>query len=382
MKIIRFLMAGIILTIITPHTFAQEITNFISVTIPEENLKCIANVINYYGFWREDFTGYNVLTGFSYDKLGVLGYYVGAGYERQGDSFVQKYNLETKNGKDFTMSTDDFSYLFRDIFGVTPNLKPGFTLKSFEDKNNPYPDTYFFDSIEVKENEVRIRSSFGGGDGGYATFRADETVQLGDDIYELQVNQYPLPALANGMDLNTPMDEFVVLAKKEGANYIPLAVNNKGLTYKDTNLSPYYNFLNLISNPNITPLTQQAKNAVAEVIKRVNFERANIGIGPLLMDEELTRVAQIKATEISNMATLTHVTPLYGNPAELLNFFNIKYVNMAENIAKGHETPEMVVNSWMSVFTHSENILNSAFTHTGVGYVEGTNYWVQLFIKK
>ncbi|ONI40369.1 hypothetical protein AN639_04980 [Candidatus Epulonipiscium fishelsonii] len=382
MRIVKFLMAGVMMVMLMTPAFAQKIEDLTTITIPEENLKSIANVINYYGFWREDFKGYDVLTGFSYDKLGVFGYYIGAGYERQGEPFAQKYGLETKNGKDFVISKENFIYLFKDIFGVVPNLKTGFVLKSFEDENNPYPDTYFFDSIEIREKEVRIRSSFGGGDGGYATFRADKSIQLSEDIYQLEVNQYPLPALAEGMDLNKPMDTFIVLAKKEGANYIPLALNKEGRSYEDTDLSAYYNFLNLISNPNIIPLTQQETNAIAEVVKLINFERANVGLKPLLMDDELTRVAQIKATEMSDMDTLTHVTPLYGNPADLLNFFNIKYLNMAENIAKGPETAEIVVDSWMEVFVHAENILNSSFTHTGVGYIEDTNYWVQLFIKR
>ena len=53
-----------------------------------------------------------------------------------------------------------------------------------------------------------------------------------------------------------------------------------------------------------------------------------------------------------------------------------------ENIAKGYATPQAVVNGWMNSSGHRANILNASYTHIGVGYVAGGNYWTQMFISK
>jgi uncharacterized protein YkwD len=44
---------------------------------------------------------------------------------------------------------------------------------------------------------------------------------------------------------------------------------------------------------------------------------------------------------------------------------------MGENIAKGQQTPEEVVNGWIDSDGHCSNIMNEGFTEIGVGYWEG-----------
>lgn len=44
--------------------------------------------------------------------------------------------------------------------------------------------------------------------------------------------------------------------------------------------------------------------------------------------------------------------------------------------------PQAVVNGWMNSSGHRANILNANFTHIGVGYVSGGNYWAQMFLAK
>jgi uncharacterized protein YkwD len=48
-----------------------------------------------------------------------------------------------------------------------------------------------------------------------------------------------------------------------------------------------------------------------------------------------------------------------------------------ENIARGQQTPEAVVNAWMNSSGHRANLLNSKYADIGVGYDDG--YWVQNF---
>ena len=66
----------------------------------------------------------------------------------------------------------------------------------------------------------------------------------------------------------------------------------------------------------------------------------------------------------------------------MMKNFGISYKSAAENIAKGQKTPAAVVNAWMNSSGHRKNILNAGFTHIGVGYADGGNYWTQMFISK
>lgn len=66
----------------------------------------------------------------------------------------------------------------------------------------------------------------------------------------------------------------------------------------------------------------------------------------------------------------------------MMKKFGISYKSAGENIAQGQRTPEEVVQAWMNSAGHRANILNSGFTHIGVGYVESGNYWTQQFITK
>jgi uncharacterized protein YkwD len=52
-------------------------------------------------------------------------------------------------------------------------------------------------------------------------------------------------------------------------------------------------------------------------------------------------------------------------------------VHLAENIAKGQQTPAQVVNQWLASPEHWENILSTSFADIGIGVYE--NLWVQDF---
>jgi uncharacterized protein YkwD len=85
---------------------------------------------------------------------------------------------------------------------------------------------------------------------------------------------------------------------------------------------------------------------------------------------------------MSRIGYFTHTSPTYGSPFELRRWFGISYRTAGENIAKGYRTAETVVNGWMNSPGHRANILNSTYTHIGVGYVSKGNYWTQMFISK
>ena len=117
-----------------------------------------------------------------------------------------------------------------------------------------------------------------------------------------------------------------------------------------------------------------------EVVRLVNAERAKQGLSALEYDWQLSRVARYKSEDMQKNNYFSHTSPTYGSPFNMMKSFGITYRTAGENIAKGYRSPAAVVDGWMNSPGHRANILNSSFTHIGVGYVEGGNYWTQMFV--
>ncbi|MBK5425758.1 CAP domain-containing protein [Bacillus sp. TH30] len=118
------------------------------------------------------------------------------------------------------------------------------------------------------------------------------------------------------------------------------------------------------------------------VVELTNAERKKQGLSALQIDTELSKVARIKSEDMQKNNYFDHNSPTYGSPFDMMKKFGISYKSAGENIAQGQRTPEEVVQAWMNSAGHRANILNSGFTHIGVGYVESGNYWTQQFITK
>lgn len=133
---------------------------------------------------------------------------------------------------------------------------------------------------------------------------------------------------------------------------------------------------------NIPTLDSGVTSYEQEVIRLVNEIRAENGLKALTYDWELSRVARYKSQDMKDNKYFSHTSPVYGTPFQMIKNFGISYRSAGENIAKGYSTPQAVVNGWMNSSGHRANILNANYTHIGVGYVAGGNYWTQMFIGK
>ena len=133
---------------------------------------------------------------------------------------------------------------------------------------------------------------------------------------------------------------------------------------------------------NIPTLDSGVTSYEQEVIRLVNEIRAENGLKALTYDWELSRVARYKSQDMKDNNYFSHTSPVYGTPFQMIKNFGLTYRSAGENIAKGYSTPQAVVNGWMNSSDHRANILNANYTHIGVGYVAGGNYWTQMFIGK
>ena len=116
-----------------------------------------------------------------------------------------------------------------------------------------------------------------------------------------------------------------------------------------------------------------------QVVKIVNDERAKHKLAPLQIDESLMKSCDIRTKEI--VTKFSHDRP---NGASCFSVIEIQYSAAGENIAKGQNNAEVVMNSWMNSEGHRKNILSENYTHIGVGCFENDNilHWVQLFIRR
>ena len=117
----------------------------------------------------------------------------------------------------------------------------------------------------------------------------------------------------------------------------------------------------------------------AEVVRLVNARRAAAGLSALSSDWQLARVARYKSQDMHDRGYFSHTSPTYGSPFDMMRAFGISYRTAGENIARGYQTPQAVVEGWMNSPGHRANILNASFTRIGVGYVSDGRYWTQMF---
>ena len=131
-----------------------------------------------------------------------------------------------------------------------------------------------------------------------------------------------------------------------------------------------------IPSPNTT-----ADSMEDEVAHLVNAQRQKQGIAALRINRQLGHVARYKSENMKKNNFFDHISPTFGTPFEMIRDFGINFNTAAENIAKGQQSAQGVVLSWMNSQSHRANILNPDFTETGIGYTDGSMpYWTQMFI--
>lgn len=119
-----------------------------------------------------------------------------------------------------------------------------------------------------------------------------------------------------------------------------------------------------------------------KLLELVNEAREENGLEPLAIDENLMKVARIKAKDMVENNYFSHQSPTYGSPFDMMRQFDNTFKSAGENIA-GNKTVEGAFKAWMSSETHKKNILNPGFKVTGIGIENSPTYGkilVQQFI--
>lgn len=147
------------------------------------------------------------------------------------------------------------------------------------------------------------------------------------------------------------------------------------------------------NNPSYTPVIDEQpayinKNNAElgnEAVELINAQRAEYGLSPLTVDDNVTEVALAHSMDMAKYDYIDHTSPEGLSPFDRLDMAGIYYMSAAENIGSGFLTAEDVVKSWMNSPAHKENILNAEFTHIGVGYYAGGSngtYWTLMLLAR
>lgn len=117
------------------------------------------------------------------------------------------------------------------------------------------------------------------------------------------------------------------------------------------------------------------------VLRLVNEVRGKANLRRLRADPKLRAAARAHSRDMARRDFCAHNNPDGVTPAERMLSAGYSAPG-AENVARGQETPHIVMDAWMNSPGHRANLLNPAFTAIGIGVVfVGRNgpCWTQNF---
>jgi uncharacterized protein YkwD len=121
-----------------------------------------------------------------------------------------------------------------------------------------------------------------------------------------------------------------------------------------------------------------------EIADRVNAVRKEHRLAPLRWSPDLAALAREHSRDMGREGFFAHEDPAGGSAADRLRAAGLGYRALGENLARSRNAPDpadAAVQGWMTSEGHRKNILDEAFTETGVGiWRDGeTVYVTQLF---
>jgi len=130
---------------------------------------------------------------------------------------------------------------------------------------------------------------------------------------------------------------------------------------------------------------------IKELLTLTNIQRAKDckcaskkqkAVGLLVWNDNLAAAAQEQAEYLIKKKSISHTGAHGSDPASRAKKHGYSWSYVGENIAKGQESLEDVVKSWMKSPPHCRNIMNGNYTEFGAAVVVAKNgqlIWVQVF---
>jgi uncharacterized protein YkwD len=152
----------------------------------------------------------------------------------------------------------------------------------------------------------------------------------------------------------------------------------------------------LAVGPAANAVPAASADVAARVLELVNAARAEprrcgwkrfAAAPPLARSAMLEAVAREHAEDMAWRGRMEHAGGDGSTPAGRATRIGYRWLRIAENVAAGQATPEEVVASWLESDGHCANLMDPAYTETGIGVAAapagedgpGWPYWAQVF---
>ena len=118
----------------------------------------------------------------------------------------------------------------------------------------------------------------------------------------------------------------------------------------------------------LLPATELDTRALLEAI---NSRRAAQGLHPLQANIALTQAAEDRMSEMLDLQYWAHVSPDGRQPFGWLRARGYAYNRAGENLARGFDTAEVLVDAWMESPGHRATMLSPWYRDIGLAVIEG-----------
>jgi len=125
----------------------------------------------------------------------------------------------------------------------------------------------------------------------------------------------------------------------------------------------------------------------SQMWEAINGERAKAGLPPLGIDGRLVVLAKERSGDMMTRGYFSHTTPEGRMVFDFLDGRGIYSPYAGENLGRtngeANQAVQLVVAGFMNSDTHRRNVLNSHYTHLGIGEAtgpDGMRYFSLVFI--
>lgn len=118
------------------------------------------------------------------------------------------------------------------------------------------------------------------------------------------------------------------------------------------------------------------KDARQQVLNDVNAERAKLGLSPLVMDDTLNMLADVRAKEMWEAQAISHTRPDGRKWSTVFTDYGVRnyYATIGENVIGRNIAFHKLVPMWMTSEAHKNAILSERNTLTGIGIYFSDEY--------
>lgn len=108
------------------------------------------------------------------------------------------------------------------------------------------------------------------------------------------------------------------------------------------------------------------------LLEEINVRRAQHQLPPLRLHEALVRAADERMRHMIDLGYWAHESPDGTSPFFWLRATGYRYSAAGENLARGFETVEVLVDSWMESPGHRSTLLSPSYADVGFSVLEGS----------